>query len=61
MPTLFSSMDATLETPRMGRLINHSAQKPNLSLKVVEMEDGTPRIALLAAEDIKRGKDLRGL
>lgn len=50
-------VDATAETGRMGRLINHSMQSPNLQPKVV-MLGGTPRLILVSNKKIAIGEEL---
>ena len=69
----FSSIDATEDTGRLGRLINHSRKKANLNLKVLEEnnfkygENGnmdpssikkTPRVFLIAKREINEGEEL---
>ncbi len=57
--TLFSnlSIDATAETGRLGRLVNHSRLTPNLQTKVV-MDEKRPRLVLVAKSDIDVGTEL---
>ncbi|CAH8850417.1 unnamed protein product [Trichobilharzia szidati] len=50
-------VDATKETPRLGRLINHSRLKPNCVVKVIPV-DGIPRLALFARKPISPGEEL---
>lgn len=50
------SIDATAESSRLGRLVNHS-RFGNLGPKVIEIS-GLPRIVLIAKTDIKRGEEL---
>uniref|UniRef100_A0A5K4EEB8 [histone H4]-lysine(20) N-methyltransferase n=1 Tax=Schistosoma mansoni TaxID=6183 RepID=A0A5K4EEB8_SCHMA len=50
-------VDATKETPRLGRLINHSRLKPNCIVKVIPI-DGIPRLALFARKSISPGEEL---
>ncbi|CAH8537936.1 unnamed protein product [Heterobilharzia americana] len=50
-------VDATKETPRLGRLINHSRLKPNCIVKVIPV-DGIPRLALFARKPISPGEEL---
>lgn len=50
-------IDATQETGKLGRLINHSRTNGNLYTKTV-LVDGLPRLVLLAKENIKRGQEL---
>ncbi|VDM03737.1 unnamed protein product, partial [Schistocephalus solidus] len=47
-------VDATEESPRLGRLINHSRLHPNCYVKVVPI-DQKPRLALFAKTDIPPG------
>ncbi|VDN44137.1 unnamed protein product, partial [Dibothriocephalus latus] len=44
-------VDATEESPRLGRLINHSRLHPNCYVKVIPI-DQQPRLALFAKTDI---------
>ena len=47
-------IDATEETGRYGRLINHSRKNPNCVMKVVMLhEQEVPHLILLAKQDIK--------
>ncbi|XP_076253877.1 N-lysine methyltransferase KMT5A-A-like [Rhynchophorus ferrugineus] len=50
-------IDATRESGKMGRLINHSRTNSNLYTKTLLVE-GLPRLVLLAKENIKRGQEL---
>ena len=50
-------VDATPESGRLGRLVNHSSKNPNLVMKVVMFED-QPRLILKALVDIKPGTEL---
>ncbi|KAK4471645.1 hypothetical protein MN116_004594 [Schistosoma mekongi] len=50
-------VDATEETSRLGRLINHSRLKPNCIVKVIPV-DGIPRLALFARKPISPGEEL---
>lgn len=50
------SVDATQETNRLGRLINHS-KNGNLITRTMEV-NGTPRLVLIANEDIQSGSEL---
>lgn len=52
----FSSIDATAETGRLGRLVNHS-RNGNLVTRTV-LVDQKPRLALIAKVDIKKGDEL---
>ncbi|BES97344.1 Histone-lysine N-methyltransferase PR-Set7 [Nesidiocoris tenuis] len=49
-------VDATAESPRLGRLVNHS-RNGNLSTKSL-MVAGIPRLVLVAKEDIQPGDEL---
>lgn len=51
------SIDATSESGRLGRLVNHSRLNPNLLTKVVTFKD-TPRLILVARDDITAGTEL---
>jgi len=50
-------IDATTETGRLGRLVNHSRLQPNCCTKVV-MVDKVPRLVLIAKTDIEAGTEL---
>jgi len=50
-------IDATSESGRYGRLLNHSRVTPNCVTKVVMLGD-TPRLILVARHDIERGTEL---
>ena len=52
---LSSSIDATKETGRLGRLVNHSRLIPNLQTKIVMLK-GIPRLILVAKRDVEAGK-----
>ena len=51
------SIDATTETGRLGRLVNHSRLHPNCCTKVV-IVDKVPRLVLIAKTDIEQGTEL---
>ena len=51
------SIDATAETGRYGRLVNHSRVTPNCITKVV-MIDEVPRLMLVAKHHIQEGEEL---
>ena len=55
--TFYCSIDATGESGRLGRLVNHSRVNPNLQTKVVIVKD-TPRLLLVAKKDIEPGTEL---
>ncbi|KAJ8957938.1 hypothetical protein NQ318_001936 [Aromia moschata] len=49
-------IDATAETSRLGRLVNHS-RNGNLLTRTIIL-DGKPRLVLIAKEDIKMGEEI---
>ena len=51
------SVDATAESGKLGRLVNHSRVKYNCVTRVVEV-DGQPRLILAAARDIAVNEEL---
>jgi histone-lysine N-methyltransferase SETD8 len=51
------SIDATKDTGRYGRLVNHSKKAPNLVTKVI-MNGESPRLILIAKHDIEAGVEL---
>lgn len=55
-PSLPSSVDATRETNRLGRLINHS-KCGNCQTKLHDI-DGVPHLILIASRDIAAGEEL---
>ena len=50
-------LDATEESARFGRLLNHSRKHPTCVPKVVEV-DGTPRVIFLANHNIQVGQEV---
>lgn len=50
------SIDATAETGKLGRLVNHS-RNGNLMTKIVNYKN-KPHLILLAKDDIKEGEEL---
>ena len=52
-------IDATSESAKMGRLINHSKRKANALAKVLEVKPGEPRLILEASRKIKAGEEIR--
>ena len=50
-------IDASQETGRFGRLVNHSIVAANCYVKVV-VEANVPRLTLFASRDIKTGEEL---
>lgn len=55
-PIYFSSIDATAESGKLGRLVNHS-RNGNLMTKTVLVND-LPHLVLLAKEDIPEGVEV---
>lgn len=51
----FYSIDATAETGKLGRLVNHS-RNGNLVTKIVTYKN-RPHLVLIAKEDIKEGEE----
>ena len=51
------SVDATLESGKLGRLLNHSRLKPNCVTKTIDIGD-IPYLILVAARDIDVGEEL---
>ena len=54
---LIFSIDATVETGRYGRLVNHSRQTPNLMPEVF-MNGKSLHLILVAKHDIEPGTEL---
>ena len=53
---IFFSIDATAESGRYGRLLNHSRLTPNCITKVIQIEkQEQPRLVLIAKCDIEAG------
>jgi len=50
-------IDASWDSGRFGRLVNHSKLKPNCDIQVEAIE-GQPRLILVAAQDIEEGEEL---
>ncbi|XP_034252282.1 histone-lysine N-methyltransferase PR-Set7-like [Thrips palmi] len=50
-------IDATAETPHLGRLVNHARGDENLKLQLFAV-DGQPRVGLVAKQDIQVGEEL---
>jgi len=50
-------VDATEESGRLGRLLNHSCIHPNLVTKIVTLDE-SPRLILVAKHDIVEGTEL---
>ena len=53
-------IDATAESGRLDRLLNHSMRNPNCQTKVVVVRD-TPRLILIAKTDIEPGTGIWSL
>ena len=51
-------IDATSESSKMGRFINHSKKNANVAPKVWEVKPGEPRLVLLASKRIEAGSEL---
>ena len=51
------SIDATFESGRLGRLVNHSKARANCRTRVVVV-DGMPRLVFIATKDILPGQEL---
>ena len=51
------AIDATEESSRLGRLINHSHNQFNLITKLFEL-DGQPRLYFVARRDLSPGEEL---
>ena len=56
MTNIFS-IDATAETGRFGRLVNHSRVSPNCITKVVMIKE-VPRLILVAKQSIETGEEI---
>ena len=52
------SIDATIDTGRYGRLVNHSRLTPNLMPKVILNGKSPPRLVLVAKQDIEPGTEI---
>lgn len=50
-------IDATSESGKYGRLLNHSCKIPNCATKVIDV-NGLPRLVIYAKEDIPTGTEL---
>jgi len=51
------SIDATEETPNLGRLVNHGAKRQRNSLMKV-IEDNGPHLCLFASKEIEIGEQI---
>lgn len=54
---LFFSVDATKEDNSIGRLINHSKNKPNLKSRIIEV-DGKPHLIFISTKEIEPNEEL---
>ena len=52
------AIDATTDDGTFGRLINHSATSPNISMKVVAIE-GRPVVVFTALKDLEEGHEVQ--
>ena len=52
-----SSVDATCDDGRLGRLVNHSSRSSNVKTTIVEVDDN-PHLILTAAKDIMAKEEL---
>ena len=50
-------VDATFESGRLGRLINHTRKEANLTTKICVV-DHVPRLGFVAKQDIAKGDEL---
>jgi len=50
-------IDATIESKKLGRLLNHSCKTPNCATRVIEV-DNIPRLVIYAKEDISADNEL---
>ena len=53
-----NSVDATTETGRLGRLINHSRKQYNCIMRLFHTEDGIPRLIALASRNIEQDEEV---
>ena len=51
-------VDASTDTGRFGRLVNHSYKSPNCHIEVVDEFKGSPHLILVASRDIKVGEEI---
>lgn len=56
-------VDATVETGRLGRLLNHSKKNPNCKTKLIDVPNkksggSMPRLIIVAKKDIMAGEEL---
>ena len=52
------AIDATKEDSTFGRLINHSISDPNVSMKIIPV-DNKPIIVFVALRDITKGEEIQ--
>jgi SET domain-containing protein len=55
--TFFCSVDATQDSKRLGRLVNHSKANANLKTEILEYNK-QPRLVLFAKKEILIGEEL---
>jgi histone-lysine N-methyltransferase SETD8 len=55
--SFYFSLDATADTGRLGRWINHRRLSPNLTPKIRQI-DGQPHLVFFALRDISEGEEL---
>ena len=53
-----NSVDATSESGRLGRLINHSRKQYNCTMRLFHTEDGVPRLIALASRNIEKDEEI---
>lgn len=51
-------IDATTESGRYGRLLNHSKQRANCKTRLVEEPEGIPRLIIEVKDDVDEGTEL---
>ena len=54
----YFSIDATAESGKLGRLLNHSKTSGNCHTKLIEVK-GNPYLILVASKDISAGEELQ--
>ena len=52
------SIDASMESNRIGRLVNHSRKNPNARPKLIVRCDGSFYLVLVANQDIQSGEEI---
>ena len=56
--SFLNSVDATSESGRLGRLINHSRKQYNCIMRLFHTEDGMPRLIALASRNIEQDEEI---